>query len=291
MVFRPPQGIIALDIDGTLTADTDLIPYSVQMYLQNWQKRGWAIIFITGRPFQWSFKTLQSLDFPYALAVQNGAYLLEMPSKKILSSRLLNIDILKPIQTLCQQFQTGGVVYAGYAEEDWCYYVPSDFSLEMQDYFKRRNAKLKEKWQALTSFNQLPIKTFASFKCFAKENLALSISQAIESKLDFHAPPNRDPFDRNYFVVQATHNQATKGEALNTFKQLIGCHGPVIAAGDDYNDRSMLMEANVKIVMANAPQDLLNLASIIAPPASQNGLVQGLEEAKNFLDVLDIEVK
>jgi hypothetical protein len=34
-----------------------------------------------------------------------------------------------------------------------------------------------------------------------------------------------------------------------------------------------------KVVMANAPTELLAVADIIAPPASQQGIIQGLAEA------------
>jgi HAD superfamily hydrolase (TIGR01484 family) len=284
MIIPQPSGILALDIDGTLTAETYSIPLPVQQLLHAWYTHGWKVIFITGRPFQWSHLTLQTLPFPYALAVQNGASLLEMPAQSLIASRLLDQTILHPLQAICRQAQTGFAVYGGYQVDDWCYYILSDFSQELRSYIQRRNEKLGEKWHALESWDQLPITHFASTKCFAKEALALELSQTIEKSLHLHAPPNRDPFDRNYFVVQATHPQATKGAVLRDFKQSLWIEGlKVVAAGDDYNDQSLLEEADIKIVMANAPPELLKIATIVAPPASAMGLLQGLKEANKLL--------
>jgi hydroxymethylpyrimidine pyrophosphatase-like HAD family hydrolase len=41
----------------------------------------------------------------------------------------------------------------------------------------------------------------------------------------------------------------------------------------------MLESANIKVVMATAPQDLLKMADIIAPAAQKFGIIQGLQQA------------
>lgn len=278
MFFRPAKGIIALDIDGTLTAEDKGLDARL-IHTLHALSQEWHFIFITGRPFQWGLRTLQPLPFPYALAVQNGALLIEMPSKKILLRRYLTQEILPLMESLCQKQATDFIVYSGMENEDWCYYRPQYLPDEIRAYVLRRTAYLKEKWQALSSFDQLPVSSFSSLKCFAAEKQAYLLSRCMEEELGLHAPPNRDPFDASYFVIQATHAEATKGDVLSEFAQLIGSSGPIIAAGDDYNDRTMLEKATVKIVMANAPADLLELADVIAPPAEQQGLIQGLAEA------------
>lgn len=278
MLFRPAKGIIALDIDGTLvTEDRELDKRMIQALHALSQE--WHFIFITGRPFQWGLRTLQPLPFPYVLAVQNGALLVEMPLKKILMRRYLTQEILPLMESICQKQATDFIVYSGMENKDWCYYRPQYLPDEIHAYVLRRTAYLKEKWQELSSFDQLPVSSFSSLKCFAAEKQAYLLSRCIEKELGLHAPLNRDPFDASYFVIQATHAEATKGDVLSEFAQLIGSSGPIIAAGDDYNDRTMLEKATVKIVMANAPADLLELADVIAPPAEQQGLIQGLAEA------------
>lgn len=279
MFFFPRKGLIALDIDGTVTANTHAIHPEVIDALIQIEKEGWGFIFITGRPFEWGFHSLQSLPFSYALGVQNGALLLEMPSKKILSRRYLSKKIIPLMETISEEQLTDFVVYSGLENDDRCYYRPHRLPESILPYVLQRSAFLNEKWEALHSFSDMPISEFSSIKFFAQEKEALILSQQIENKLGFHAPPNRDPYNPNYFVIQATDNQATKGHVLREFIRLIGHSGPIIAAGDDYNDYSMLQIATVKIVMANAPADLLRIADIVAPPASQEGIIEGLAQA------------
>lgn len=279
MFFHSAKGIIALDIDGTVTATAHALDAEITHVLNVLAEKGWKFIFITGRPFQWGFQTLQSLPFSYAFAVQNGALLVEMPSRKILSRKYLSQDILPKMELICQEQHTDFVIYSGLENEDWCYYRPSRLPSSILSYVLQRTAYLGEKWQPVESFSHLPVSLFSSIKFFAQEEQAFLLSERIEKKLGLPAPPNRDPFNSQYFVIQATHAEATKGHALKEFMRLSGIKGPIIAAGDDHNDRSMLQIADVKIVMANAPADLLKMADIIAPPAHQQGIIDGLAKA------------
>ncbi|MFI0435652.1 MAG: HAD family hydrolase [Parachlamydiaceae bacterium] len=279
MIFQPLKGIISLDIDGTLTTQAHEINRCVIDALSQRVLEGWKIIFITGRPFQWAESALRDFPFPYAIAVQNGAVLVEMPQRQIVAFHPLNPDCLAAFESICQEFATDLVVYSGIENDDWCYYRPSSFPPLQLPYLLSRASFLGEKWRPLDSFSDLPISRFTSIKFFTTSQCALSLSERIEQTLGMHAPPNRDPFNSDYFVIQVTHPKANKGSILKEFIKMTGITGPVIAAGDDYNDYTMLVEAHMKIVMANAPPGLLKLADIVAPPAAEMGIIQGLDEA------------
>lgn len=280
MFFRPFKGIIALDIDGTITEQVQELDVKVIDALDNLAKDGWLFIFITGRPFQWSVLTLKPLPFSYALAVQNGALLIEIPSYHILIRKYLTQDFLPKLEEVAQEYDTDFVIYSGLENDDWCYYRPAFLPSSVLSYGLERASYLGEKWQPLQTFSNLPISHFSSVKFFAKDERALMLSQKIEKKLGLHAPPNRDPFNPDYFVIQTTHIQANKGNILKEFIQLVeGVSKPVIAAGNDHNDYTMLKVAHIKIVMSDAPSDLLDIADIVAPPASEQGIIKGLHEA------------
>ncbi len=122
MFFRSFPGIIALDIDGTVTPPGQELDWDVIVTLNQLAQEGWSIIFITGRPFPWGELTLKALPFPYALAVQNGALLMEMPSRKILKRSYLTSAILPKMNKIAQSFDTDYIIYSGYENEDKCYY-------------------------------------------------------------------------------------------------------------------------------------------------------------------------
>lgn len=264
-------------------ADIREVPTEVVACLGEWAGKGWQFIFITGRPFQWCVRALEVLPFPYAVAIQNGALLLKMPSKTILSRKYLVSAILPSMERLCFDRATDFIIYCGLEYGDRCYYRPEHLPPSLLSYLQARSAALGELWEAVQTFLNLPVVGFCSLKLFAKEAEAQRLSTEIET-LGLHAPLSRDPFNREYFVIQATHSEATKGNALKMFARLLGVKGPIIAAGDDHNDRSMLQVADVKIVMEDAPSELLELADIVAPAAAQKGIIWGLREASRLLD-------
>lgn len=283
MIFQSPKGIIALDIDGTITVQTHTIHSDVVRYLANLHAEGWQFIFITGRPFQWGYQVLQYLPFPYAFAVQNGALILEMPSEKVLERTYLTIQDIPKVEKVCDEESFDFIIYSGWENQDLCYYRPELLDSDLLTYLDRRRKTLGENWVSVKDYKSLPVSEFASFKCFAHEELlAVQLSRKIEKETGLHAPVNRDPFNSNYFVIQITENEANKGIALRWYANLFPkC--PIIAAGDDYNDMSMLKEADIRIVMDHAPEELQELADIIPPPTSENGIIQGLSRALNRL--------
>ncbi len=273
------RGIIALDIDGTLTDETHRIEPVIVEYLTKLHQDGWLLIFITGRPYAWGYRSLHVLNFPYYLSVQNGAILLEMPKVKIIKRKYLDGKIIKPMEHVCEGEPTDFVIYCGMEENDRCYYRPEKFAPDLRHYVEARCKYLEEDWVAVPSFEPFFSSSFASVKCFGLLPSIERIASRMEGEIGLHAPPIRDPFKENYYVAQATHAQVNKGLALRDFAALFPEAETIIAAGDDNNDLSMLEHAHIKIVMANAPKPLLAIADVIAPPASQQGILTGLKHA------------
>lgn len=277
------RGLIALDIDGTVTDFGSDIPAEVVAYLGQLVSSGWNIIFITGRTFTDGHRILKELPFPYFFSVQNGAITLSMPEQRIIAKCLLDKQIFPLMEKICKDEPTDFVIFAGFEHHDNCYYRSKYFSDELLHYLKRRSDAFNSVWYDLPSFEDIPLINFPSLKCFGKFESASRISNRIENEIGLHAPLIKDPFQNNYYVVQATHPTVSKGAALKELMHQIAHRGPVIAAGDDNNDQTMLDEATIKIIMSTAPSQLLATAHIIAPPASEQGIIKGLQEALELI--------
>lgn len=273
------KGTIALDIDGTITVEHHSMPDKVIEFLDKLVHKGWNIVFITGRTFAWGYSVLQALPFEYFYAVQNGAIILKMPSRTILSKKYLDRSIFPIMDAICLGEASDYVLFSGFEENDQCFYRPERFSDSLLQFLEKRIAALKENWKPVKTFDEVSIREFPSVKCFGLLDSAMRIAKKIEEKAGLHVPLIRDPFDPQYFVAQATHADVNKGEALRDVLRLSQAKGVVIAAGDDVNDLTMLEAADIKVAMQNAPQNLLAIADVIAPPASEFGIIEGLSRA------------
>lgn len=273
------SGVIALDIDGTLTARDHLIPAVVVRHLNELARDGWQLLFVTGRTFSSAYGILKDFRFPYYFSVQNGAMTLLMPEGRIIAKKYLDRSIFLAMDAVCREEATDYVVFGGYENKDDCYYRPKRFSTELLHFIEKRIYFFKETWYPLDSYDSLPIVDFPSIKCFGTYEPAKRLCQKIEEKLNLHVPLIRDPFDQTYFVVQATYPNINKGSAVKDILSRMQWTGPIIAAGDDNNDLPMFDVAHIKIAMATAPAEVLARADIIAPASDEQGIIKGLEIA------------
>ena len=82
-----------------------------------------------------------------------------------------------------------------------------------------------------------------------------------------------------WWAVDFTAAGVNKGAAARRLAQLWGCEpASFIAAGDSFNDLSMLEVAGLRIVMAAAPPELKAIADYVAPPVEEDGLAVAIEE-------------
>ncbi|MDP1836633.1 MAG: HAD family hydrolase [Chlamydiales bacterium] len=272
-------GLIALDMDGTITTESRTIPDEVVTFLANLYQEGWAIAFITGRTLWSSHHALEAIPFPFFLAVQNGALIISMPFREIVFKHYLDKDNLLALSAACKGHSTDVVVYSGAEFDDRCYYRPPAFQQRVLDYVKRRREAYEEIWDVLPAFEDLPIGAFASTKSFGTYEELLVLSTIFENEFNLQAPINRDPFQDGWYVLQTTAGIVNKGLAVRDLRKRVAGDGIVIAAGDDLNDLPLLLAADVKVAMANAPKVLLDVADFVAPPASELGIIAGLQQA------------
>ncbi len=274
------KGTLALDIDGTVTTNHRSVPPEIVECLEGYAKEGWDIMFTTGRPFFHCVQLFQRLNFTYYIAPQNGAALVEMPNRKVIHKRYLSKDIIAPLDKVFDTEHTDYVIYSGLENHDSVYVRMDRISPHMRQYLIARTREYSEDWHAITSYDLIAPPEFASVKCFCRADDAERIAQRLESEVNLHAPVIADPFDSSYRLIQGTHSTVNKGQVVRDLQKYRNTEAlPVIAAGDDNNDRPLLKVADVAIAMETASDDLLALADIRAASAEKLGLIDALKEA------------
>lgn len=273
------KGWIALDIDGTTTADIHEIPQEVQRYLATLHDDGWQIFFITGRLYYWAQMTVGKLPFPFLFGFQNGADIIEMPSKKLVSRAYMNPDILQFLDDAYENIDEDFLIYSGFEKGDFCYYRPAHFSEDVQGYLDLLRNFSPTPWREYEVKDFSPEDTFPLIKCFGSYEQMRPLYEKLVKRVDVEVSMIRDPLCEKFYLILVTDRGASKGTALERAFEATGQKGPVIAAGDDFNDLPMLKMADIRIVMETAPDELKQEADIVAPPASECGLIPALKQA------------
>lgn len=269
--------LMAFDIDGTLTHRLDWIDPKVVDYLRSRHNEGWEIALLTGRIFSFGWQIFKEFDFPYLLAVQNGADILSMPEKTPLQRHYLSATLLPEIEKAYQGQEEDFVLYAGIDRGDFCYYRPDRYSEKMLAYCKKLESLGAKPWLA-SDFEFDKSESFPLIKCFGKQGPMEELFQKLSQRSDVEVSMIRDPIDRSLYLNLITHPRANKGSALGELRMMTGAEF-VIAAGDDGNDLKMLKEADVAIAIETAPRAVLDAADIVAAPPTELGILTALEEA------------
>lgn len=278
-VANKTKGLIGIDIDGTLTAVRNELSKNVVDYLHSIVKEGWKLLFVTGRTLDWSIKLLEALPFDFYLSVYNGAYTIEYPAKNEIKKSFLPFERAFQVVNLVQDEDVGIAFYGPPDRKNRSFLYRKFASHVLVNHLLARGKVVCENWVEIDSVMDLPVDSFASMRLFCLPHTAKKLGHLIENKTRLHAPMMKDSYSDAFSVVQVTHADVSKGEALATVLKHIGRATHVIACGDDYNDISMLKRADVAVVMASAPSDVLALADVVAPPAKEDGLIQGITHA------------
>ena len=244
-------------------------------YLAGLEGEGWKIAFVTGRTFHRGQLTLKDVKFPYHYAVYNGSLILEMPERRVISRSYLDRSVIPALDQLFEAEPFDFILYGGYEDEDRTYYRSSRFEGAHLDYVRRRAKTFQETFIDVESFSDVPVSEYASIKCFVEREEATRLSTFFEKELGLYSPMIRDPFQWDCFAVQATHPKSHKAAALQILLDTFG-DLPTIAAGDDFNDLGMIEQADFGIAMAEAPDEVKQVANLIA---TDEGIIPALEEA------------
>ncbi|MBI2812350.1 MAG: HAD family phosphatase [Candidatus Melainabacteria bacterium] len=273
--MRKHIGWIALDIDGTITDETHRAPPAAVNYLKSLEKKGWEIVFITGRTFSFGYHVVKEFDFPFYLALQNGADILFMPHKERVAQHYLDDKVLPILEEAYRNEKEDFLVYAGYQHGDFCYYRPEKYSPHLSEHLNKIMALSPEPWKAVKNFDFEKGLSFPLAKCLGTKEAMQRINTRLQAHPDISATLIHDPLGKDIYLNLVTQKLATKGNALHIVQQVLPDGGPVIAAGDDLNDISMLQRADVKIVMPKAPHSMHAMATIMA----EKGIIDALEQA------------
>lgn len=278
------KGCICLDIDGTITTEAFHIPEEVVKCFESLHSKGWKFLFSTGRPYAYAARIFHNFKFPFYLSLQNGADILEMPEKKVISKAHLSANFVRDLDEIYKEMEEDYLIYSGLEKGDFCYYRPQRFSPKALEHLEVVQSIVPEPWEGVEEFSFSEKDTFPLIKGLGSKEQMQFLFDKLKPYKEIYSTLIIDPLSRKSSGVHTylnliTSKHATKGEVVKRIRSLLPEGTHFIAAGDDRNDIPMLEEADFAIVMKNAPEDLLTLADLIAEPAENMGIIQALFKA------------
>ena len=266
-----PYKLIVSDLDGTFLTDKTEIPEKNIEAVRIINKKGVGFSFASGRSYH-------SLDYFYnALSLKgqgvcgisfNGAVVYEVDTLNAISKTLMDnatmlklLNIMRPLLKDIYVYGYDGMLYSEHETTNYTGYATR---------------------------SRVPYKIINNLEEVTGDIIKVLLIQEHEVLAKVHdtikdfVPGRCNMFFSSKRMLEFTGLNATKGNALKFLSEYLKIDiKDIIAVGDNFNDESMVKEAGLGIVTANAVDSLKNCAGYVTNATNNDGAI--MEIAEKFL--------
>lgn len=278
-VIQPPLGLCAIDIDGTLVTDEGHITERVFTSLKAAKDADWEVVIASGRTYSAASPVLEELPFVKYAVLCNGSCIIDAPRREIVALHTLPKPLVREIVGVARET---GVLPALYSADMFNQKVYYDSLEDAPEYFTwymdsdPRCAMIPDVLgvdEPLVQFGSIARRDFIFNLKDRLEGLPLKIVTVPFESAHIGGK------DQEYWFIQIVHAEATKHNALEYIRRMLGIgDGCVVAVGDNYNDREMIEGAGVGVAMGNAPDEIKSIARLVVGHNNGSGLAEAVEK-------------
>lgn len=268
MTDAPRFRMLALDLDGTLTTSDKKVTPRTRTAVHAAIDAGVYVVLASGRPLVGVApvaSTLQLDQHGGYLACNNGSYIIDWKSKRVLVNRTISRNA---VELSCQVAHEYGVAAICYDEQRAYSEKPADPYVEQERF---NNSSTMVKVDDLAAFvDWAPNKIMVVGEPSQLEGAYDRLRQLLQGEATvIHSEP---------YFVEVVPAGVGKDAALAKLGALLGVdRSQTIAVGDGYNDLSMLDYAGLAVAMDNAYDGVKPHADWVAPSNDDDGVAAVIE--------------
>ena len=262
--------LIVLDIDGTLTNSKKEITPATKEALIKIQEQGVYVAIASGRPTPGTKKVAETLELS-----RFGNYVLSFNGGRVINCKTGEVVLDKTLPAemaweLCDVARENGVGIMTYDSE--CALAGTEEIDEYMELEARINSiELKQKGHFKECVD------FPVNKCLMTgepEHLVV-----LEKKLKEKYAGKLNIFRSEPFFLEMMPKGIDKASVLKNFLPFLGItRDEVICCGDGYNDKTMIEFAGLGVAMANARDEVKEVADYITASNDEDGIVEVVEK-------------
>ncbi|MBL4931710.1 Cof-type HAD-IIB family hydrolase [Clostridium paridis] len=279
--------VIIMDVDGTLTNSKKEISKKTKEALIKAQKFGAILILASGRPTSglMDFAKELKMDENHGLLVSfNGAKVVDCETNETLFNETMSIEHGQAVLEHMKKFDVSPMIDKGdymYVNDVFNNQINNNgTSINIIEYESRGGKfKLCEK-DDLAAFADYPLNKIltAGDPDYLKEHYKEMMEPFKDSLCCVFTAP---------FYFEFTAEGIDKAKALDTVLTPMGYKKEeMIAFGDGHNDASMVKYAGIGVAMANAVEDLKDIADEMTLSNEEDGIAYTLSK---YFENLDLE--
>lgn len=282
--------LIAIDLDGTLLNPYGRISHKNKKAIKKAKKRGIEVIIASGRHIT-SIKSFAKLIKCNNYSIcGNGATLYDMKNNKVLYNKFIEKEKILEIIDLCEK---NNIYYNVYTETEILTKEIKYSALYYEQENKKKSNKYKTNIKLLDSVydfvkndsknNYLKVTIYNDDKDIfnemicklrqIKEIIVLDVGHMSRKMIKVD---NKD-VELKYYYTEITKDGVNKWNAIEELiKELKINKEEVVAIGDNVNDKEMLENAGLGIVMGNSADYVKEFANVCVADNNSNGVAEGI---------------
>jgi Cof subfamily protein (haloacid dehalogenase superfamily) len=266
--------LLVLDIDGTISGESNQIEEPVKQAIKAAQAKGVQIAIATGRMYRSALRFHQDIGSNLPLMAYQGAWIQDPLTQKIHRHLPVSIETAHQLLDHFEQPELRSLLSVHFYINDQLYV--REVTRETQIYAGRSNIEPIAVGDLRTVLTTAPTKVLA-----LSDDIAL-IEKLLGSLRQRYTPAELYLTTSVATFFEATNPLVNKGTAVRYLaEEILGLNAAnVMTIGDNFNDLEMLQYAGVGVAMGNAPADVQAIANWVAPTVEQHGAAVAI---KNFI--------
>ena len=290
--------LIAIDLDGTLLNSYGEVSEGTRNALKKAKEQGVEIVLASGRPISSTESLATELGVDNYLISGNGAAVYDIKSQEVIYDRFLTKEQVINIAKICE---ANSFFYNVYTEDE---VIASSLNYNVLFYHKENVKKIEEKRTHINVVQNIEEYILQS----GKEKF-LKITVCDESRFIFNSIMKKlkeidgidvlegaymsrkkiksgtEDIDIQYYYTEITNQNVNKWSAIEFLLQKLNISKEeVMAIGDNINDREMIENAGLGVIMKNSSPLMKIVSDVIV---SDNNSSRSGRSVKNVFGNLD----
>ncbi len=264
--------LLVLDIDGTISGESNTISEPVKQAIADAQARGIQVAIATGRMYCSALRFHQEISSVLPLMAYQGAWIQDPTDQKIHRHLAVSREIAHQLLDYFEQPQLRSLLSVHFYINDQLYV--RELTRETQIYAQRSGITPIPVGDLRQVLNNEPTKVLALCDDIEVINDLLGNLRRQYTPAELYLTTSVATF------FEATNASVNKGTAVRYLaEELLGLQNTnVMTIGDNFNDLEMLEYAGIGVAMGNAPGAVQAVAQWVAPKVEEDGAATAIKK-------------
>lgn len=246
------------DLDGTLlTANETVSAYSLEHINRLVDEEGLLFTYATARSLNSAAKACWGLRQNLPVILYNGALIMEPQTKRVLHNNHFNKGQLSFLKEQFALYDVWPLVYSFRGGVERVSWMEGKETSGVMRYLDRRRGDIR--LHPVHEREELRGDDIFYFTCIDEKERLDGLHEAVVGSLDMKCIYERETYQSDYWC-EIMPADTSKGAAAARLKELLGVDRLVVF-GDAHNDRELFLAADESYAVANADEDLKEIAT------------------------------